>query len=182
MKQFTLGFPSENVDKNNTFKSKFMKAIAEKFPFAKWHNNENDKLHSVDYIGPKDRLIFTLDEKPYISAFNRRFWNPQNLNDIKELFYPRPYKVKHYDYVDINEAMYTLRKYADEYYDYLRDRGYDYMLNGQPVRVYQNFVQIGNTIIPFNLDNYNFLLSPKYKETTNIIINLYKDCNFFEAA
>lgn len=168
MKQFTIGLPNAHVDNNGSFKNAILNKIADTFPFFKWDMN-NDKEFDLQYAGPSDRLIFDFNyEKPKFYAFNRRFWNPFNAFKTKK-------SVEHYNYTDLNRAMYKLHKYAEEYNDYLNDPGYDYINEyGEPVRIYKHFIQIGDTIIPFK--NYGaYFLTPKKKETQkimNTIINI----------
>lgn len=180
MKRYTLGIPNSLVDNTNSFKKSILNKIADTFPFFKWDMN-GDKTYDLQYAGPCDRLIFDLDlEKPKFYAFNRRFWSPFNPIKTENLD-----SVKHYSYYDIQKAMHKLHKYAKFYQDYLNDRGYDYITEtGDPVRIYQNFIQIGDHIIPFK--NYGaYFLTPKKEETTyitNVIMNIVNNTKINIAA
>lgn len=180
MKTFTIGLPNKHVDNKGTFKTNILKAIAEQFPFFKWNQNEDEKDFNLRYVGPSDRLIFDFtDNKPKFYAFNKRFWNPF------KTYKTNTDNTEHYTPYDLTIAMHKLRKYAAQYNDYLKDPGYDYLTEeGLPVRIYQNFIQIGDHIIPFkNHGFYSF--SPKKKEDTkivNIIMNIYNNIEINEAA
>ena len=179
MKTYTIGLPNTYIDNKGSFKKYILNSVAEQFPFFKWNQNEEEKDFNLRYAGPTDRLIFNFDNKePKFFAFNKSFWNPfKKYNTLKN--------TEHYSSLDLAKAMHKLRKYAKQYDDYLNDPGYDYINEfGQPVRIYQNFIQIGDTIIPFkNHGFYSF--SPKKEENTkiiNIIMNIYNNIEINEAA
>lgn len=186
MKRFTIGLPNTNVDKKGTFKANILKAIAEQFPFFKWNKNDNDKTHSIEYAGPTDRLIFDLNnfKNQRFYAFNKQFWNPFNVND--ELYYnSKPLtECKHYSPAELSIAMYKLHKYAEEYNSYLQDPGYDFINEfGEPVRIYKDFIQIGDHIIPFKSYNCYFANNTKTtKQDINIILNIVKNINITNIA
>lgn len=166
MKTFTIGLPKYNNDNKGSIKNYILKSVAEQFPFFKWNLNENEKYNNISYAGPADRLIFDFNTgSPKFYALNKRFWNPfsKHVDDNAE----------NYSSLDLMRAMIKLRKYADQYNDYLSDPGYDYINQfGQPVRIYQNFIQIGDHIIPFK--GYGmFLDKKKENKYINIIMNIY---------
>lgn len=172
MKTYTIGLPNSYNDSTGSVKNYILNTIAEQFPFFKWNTNEEEKDFNICYAGPTDRLVFNFNkEKPKFFAFNKRFWNPFKKYDTFE-------NTEHYSSFDVAKAMRKLRKYAKLYNEYLADPGYDYLTeSGEPVRIYKDFIQIGNTIIPFK--KYGFYsFSPKKEENlkiTNIIMNIYNN-------
>lgn len=176
MKRFTIGLPNFSIDNKGTFKNKILNKVAEQFPFFNWNKNDDEPVYNIEHAGPSDRLVFEIgnfDEKPQFYAFNRRFWNPIKTNP---LYYngKKLTEVEHYSIADLHRAMYKLHKYAEAYNDYLKDPGYDYVTEyGEPVRIYQNFIQIGDHIIPFKGYNTYFLNPTKtVKKDINIIMNI----------
>ena len=57
-----------------------------------------------------------------------------------------------------------------------KDPGYDFLYGNTPVRIYQNFIQIGNTILPLNdvYSSLNRFKKEKQENYINIIINISK--------
>lgn len=70
--------------------------------------------------------------------------------------------MRQYDAVsEFDLALKRLAEYAKIMEDYEEDRGYDFTYMGQPVRIYQKFIQIGYTIIP--IDNPSLFLNNYHK-------------------
>lgn len=175
MKTFTIGLPNKFNDNNGSIKNYILNTVAEQFPFFKWNTN-NEKVYDIQYAGPSDKLVFEFGKEPYFYALNRKFWNP---------FIKPSNNTENYTPYEVAKAMHNLRKYAEQYNDYLRDPGYDYLtLDGKPVRIYQKFIQIGDNIIPFKKHGF-YSFSPKKEENikiTNIIMNIYNNIEINEAA
>lgn len=176
MKTFTIGLPNNFDDNKGSIKNYILKTIAEQFPFFKWNQNKNEKYFNLQYAGPSDHLAFEIGEEPKFYALNKRFWNP---------FIKRPNTTTNYSAYDVAKAMRKLREYAEQYNDYLKDPGYDFINQyGEPVRIYHNFIQIGDNIIPFKKHGF-YSFSPKKEENikiTNIIMNIYNNIEINEAA
>lgn len=162
MKRFTIGLPNESVNNSGSIKNRILERIKDIYPFFKW-NVGGDKEFDLQYAGPKDRLIFDFgNDRPRFFAWNRRFWNP--FNTMKDV----PTSTEHYTANELNKALLKLHKYAKQYNNYFDDNGYDYITaNGEPVRIYQTFIQIGDHIFPFK--GYNL---KSYKKETPYIINV----------
>lgn len=184
MKQFTITLPNNKIDNNGSLKARILQAAAEKLPFAKWHgvNTKSCPLFDVEYAGPKDKLTFGLNKNAHFAALNKRFWNEGKAFVITPIA-NKSFNVKNYNAdSELDKALLRIQEYADFLEDKERDPGYDFMFMGQPVRIYQKFIQIGNNIIPTT--NTAFFKREENKPIINIIVNISKTkniTNIFEA-
>lgn len=174
MTQFTITLPNNKIDATGSLKKRILQAAAEKLPFAKWHglHTKSNPLFDVCEAGPKDKLCFGLNRLAAFSALNKRFFIDKPGSIICPFVQAnRAYNVKNYNAdSELEKALNRLQEYADFLEDKKRDKGYDFLYMGQPVRVYQKFIQIGNTIIP--TDKLSFFKREENKPIINIIINL----------
>ena len=179
MKSFTINLPKYNLDNKGTVKNRIMKAIQEKLPFAKWHGihtEENPDL-SVAYAGPEDYLGITdFENNVYFHALNKKFFNP-----CRECSALCPFAKTHNgirNYNGLTEFDIALRK-IEAYAKWLEeqeDPGYDFLIGNTPVRIYQNFIQIGNSIFALKdiTSALNRFSEKKKDNIINIIINISK--------
>ena len=179
MKSFTINLPKYNLDNKGTVKNRIMKAIQEKLPFAKWHGihtEENPDL-SVAYAGPEDYLgITNFENNVYFHALNKKFFNP-----CRECSALCPFAITHNgirNYDGLTEFDIALRK-IEAYAKWLEeqeDPGYDFLYGNTPVRIYQNFIQIGNSIFALKdiTSALNRFSEKKKDNIINIIINISK--------
>lgn len=180
MTSFTITNPHKNIDNNGTLKSRILKEIANKLPFAKWHgiHTEEDPKYSIAFAGPEDELHFNFNEPIHFSALNKRFFTPKTKCTCCDCpFANSKLNLNYYDgFTDFDLAMRRIQKYIKHMIELEEDPGYDFLWGDTPVRIYQNFIQIGNSIVPMN-DPYATLnrLSNRSKENIiNIIINVSK--------
>ena len=179
MKSFTIQLPTYKLDNNGTVKNRIMQAIQEKLPFAKWHgiHTEESPL-SVCYAGPEDYLGITkLKDNVYFHALNKKFFDPCRKCTALCPFAKKPFSLNNYDgLTEFDLALRKIEKYAKWLAEQEEDPGYDFLYGNTPVRIYQNFIQIGNSIFPLN--NINSTLNRFKKEKKdnfiNIIINISK--------
>lgn len=179
MKSFTINLPKYNLDNKGTVKNRIMKAIQEKLPFAKWHGihtEENPEL-SVAYAGPEDYLgITNFENNVYFHALNKKFFNPCRECSALCPFAKTHNGIRNYDgLTEFDIALRKIEAYA-KWLEEQEDPGYDFLYGNTPVRIYQNFIQIGNSI--FALKDITSTLtrfSEKKKDNIiNIIINISK--------
>lgn len=181
MTSFTIQLPEYNLDNNGTVKNRIMNAIQEKLPFAKWHGihtKENPEF-SIAYAGPKDYLgITNLGNNAYFHALNKKFFNPcKKCSCCSCPFANDTFALNNYDsFTEFDLAMRKINKYAEWLKEQEEDPGYDFIYEGQPVRIYQNFIQIGNLILALNDINssLNRFKKDKKDNIINIIINISK--------
>jgi hypothetical protein len=174
MTQFTITLPKQSIDPKGSLKSRILQAAAKKLPFAKWHgiDTPSNPLFDVEYAGPKDKLCFGLNSNAGFSALNKRFWD----NKKEDVYYipflaNKSSKPKNYNAFDqLDLALKRLQEYADFLEDKERDPGYDFLYFGQPVRVYQKFIQVGNDIIPTS--DLNFFKREEQTPIINLIVNI----------
>ena len=179
MKSFTINLPKYNLDNKGTVKNRIMKAIQEKLPFAKWHGihtEENPEL-SVAYAGPEDYLgITNFENNVYFHALNKKFFNPCRECSALCPFAKTHNGIRNYDgLTEFDIALRKIEAYA-KWLEEQEDPGYDFLYGNTPVRIYQNFIQIGNSIFPLNDINSTLNRFKKEKKDNfiNIIINISK--------
>jgi len=177
MKSFTIELPNKNIDNKGTIKNRILKEIATKFPFLKWHgiHTPETKEESISYAGPNDLLAFGINKNAHFSALNYKLNKCKNCPCYHCETASEPFYVDTFNGVtEFDIAMRRLAKYAKYVEEQEKDPGYDFLWYNQPVRIYQKFIQIGNTIIPTN-NPYrllNTLKEEKKNELINIIINI----------
>ena len=179
MKSFTINLPKYNLDNKGTVKNRIMKAIQEKLPFAKWHGihtEENPDL-SVAYAGPEDYLgITNFKNNVYFHALNKKFFDPCRECSALCPFAKTHNGIRNYDgLTEFDIALRKINAYA-KWLEEQEDPGYDFLYGNTPVRIYQNFIQIGNSIFPLNDINSSLNRFKEEKKNTfiNIIINISK--------
>ena len=179
MKSFTINLPKYNLDNKGTVKNRIMKAIQEKLPFAKWHGihtEENPDL-SVAYAGPEDYLGITdFENNVYFHALNKKFFNP--CRECSALCpFAKPHNgIRNYDgLTEFDIALRKIEAYA-KWLEEQEDPGYDFLIENTPVRIYQNFIQIGNSIFALKdiTSTLNRFSEKKKDNIINIIINISK--------
>lgn len=180
MKSFTINLPKYNLDNKGTVKNRIMKAIEEKLPFAKWHgiHTPENKDLSVAYAGPEDYLCITpLKDNVYFHALSKKFFNP-----CKKCMAKCPYancmlNLNNYDgLTEFDLALRKINAYAKWLEEQEEDPGYDFLYDGMPVRIYQNFIQIGNSIFALKdiAASLNRFKKEKKDKLINVIINISK--------
>lgn len=118
-------------------------------------------LFNGDYTDTRDFI------NTYYAPYSKKEFSKRVFNNCP--CYNCPFKETNNDYTldDLDDAIYKLQNYKTKY----DLDNYDYKILGMPVKVYQNFVQIGYNIIP--RDEYGHILIayiPKKEYTT--IINI----------
>lgn len=179
MKSFTINLPKYNLDNKGTVKNRIMKAIQEKLPFAKWHgiHTEEDPDLSVAYADPEDYLGITdFENNVYFHALNKKFFDPCRECSALYPFAKTHNGIRNYD--GLTEFDIALRK-IEAYAKWLKeqeDPGYDFLYGNTPVRIYQNFIQIGNSIFALKdiTSTLNRFSEKKKDNIINIIINISK--------
>ena len=136
---------------SNNLKSYLTNNAKKAFPwlFSSSYSNTRDFIN--EYYGPLAKTNFTTSRNNV--CYNCPF--AKSVNKSK------------YDLDDLDSAIYKLQNYRNNH----DVDDYDYSLFGVPVKVYQNFIQIGYTIIP--KDKYGHLMIvaiPKEERTTIIDI------------
>ena len=179
MKSFTINLPKYNLDNKGTVKNRIMKAIQEKLPFAKWHGihtEENPDL-SVAYAGPEDYLGITdFENNVYFHALNKKFFNPCRECSALCPFAKTHNGIRNYDgLTEFDIALRKIEAYA-KWLEEQEDPGYDFLYENTPVRIYQNFIQIGNSIFALKdiTSTLNRFSEKKKDNIINIIINISK--------
>lgn len=140
------------------YKNYIIERLTKRFPWLTIDGIDEPKTYSgVQYAGPDSVLTFGT------SKYHNVSWSDLSLDKIKDkgiaiyslntwgLFLDRLE-----NYAKNNHPLYFLCDKEGE--DKL---GYDYKLNDQPVKIYDNFIQIGSDIIP----RKQFMKKPEPKTT-----------------
>ena len=179
MTSFTINLPKYNLDNKGTVKNRIMKTIQEKLPFAKWHGihtEENPEL-SVAYAGPEDYLCITnFENNVYFHALNKKFFDPCRECSALCPFAKTHNGIRNYDgLTEFDIALRKIEAYA-KWLEEQEDPGYDFLYGNTPVRIYQNFIQIGNSIFALKdiTSALNRFSEKKKDNIINIIINISK--------
>ncbi len=182
MKNFILNL-GNNIDRASSLKEKMLNAMS-KYPFFKWHgiDTDEDRRYSVAYAGTGDYLTFGLNNEAYFAAINKRYFKPETPNVMfsKNRFVRYDEKPYIYSQDNFYTALSNIAAHAKAVNDYLEDPGYDYKINGVPVRVYSSFIQIGSQIIPFkNYSPYLFKLKEEERmDIFKIVIKMNTEFDF----
>lgn len=177
MKSYIFELPEKKYDNKGFLKNLVINHIAEKYPFLTMDGIDGPKTEtSLQYAGPGDFISLGVHPKYHISSVKKNDWynGCSNCFNYKCPFNAlnRPEKINLLSDFDI--AMKKLDEYANSTGQYL-DKGYDYKWFGTPVRIYQNFIQIGMTIIPKKGDYFILPEDLSQKEITiinNVIYNI----------
>ena len=153
-----------------------------------YNNSDNNYNNLKNYLNNNAKKSFPWlfsgdynDTRDFIDTYYGPY-TKKNFNNIKFNncpCYNCPFnscKKSSYDIDDLDDAIYKLQCFNSK--NNITD--YDYKLFGMPVKVYQNFIQIGYNIIP--RDEFGHIMidcipKEEYKTIINIIttINIYMD-------
>lgn len=173
MKRFYIELPSKEQDNKGILKDILVKNILTRFPFLSVDGVDTplNKRSSVQYAGPGD--FITIGDSPLVDVAAKRkrrsFWDI--IRGEKAMIVNNTPKINLYN--DFDAAIERLEEYAEEKKIRL-DKGYDFKYFGTPVRIYQNFTQIGNHIIPRrnNRDYFDSLNSKDKQIIINVIVQI----------
>lgn len=177
MKTFTIEFPNQKIDATGIYKNYLLNRLNDAYPDLTIDGIDSEKTtNSYQYIGPRARVGFGTSPLFNVSRYNPcdtcPFTCPFKFNELKN------YNIA----TDFQRAMKKLNDYAE----YVRmckglENSYDYKYFGIPVKEYQNYIQVGNTIIPKRNGMYCFDNLTKTQKTTvtNVIVNINKITNIY---
>lgn len=159
MKTFTITLPNKKADSEGVYKNYLLKRLLLSYPELTIDGIDSEETeNSYQYLGPNSRIMFGANyySKCDVAKYQTCKYCP---------FYNEP---KNYDIATSFElAMKKLDEYSKQKYGY--KKLYDFVLeDGTPVKEYQNFIQVGRTIIPKN--NIRYTLN-NLREKERIVIN-----------
>lgn len=159
MKTFTITLPNKKADSEGVYKNYLLKRLLLSYPELTIDGIDSEETeNSYQYLGPNSRIMFGANyySKCDVAKYQTYKYCP---------FYNEP---KNYDIATNFElAMKKLDEYSKQKYGY--KKLYDFVLeDGTPVKEYQNFIQVGRTIIPKN--NIRYTLN-NLREKERIVIN-----------
>lgn len=172
MKTYLFELPEKKYDNKGFLKDLVINHIAEKYPFLTMDGIDGPKTHSsLQYAGPGDFIALGASPKYDFCTIRKNDWYNTNISEccyncpFSPLNCKKPEKYNLLSQFDI--AMKKIDEYAQRTGKTF-DKGYDYKWFGLPVRIYQNFVQIGMTIIPKKNDLFILPDNLTEKEIINI--------------
>lgn len=175
MKTYIFELPEKKYDNKGFLKNAVINHIAEKYPFLSMDGIDGPKTYkSLQYAGPGDFITLGLSDKYDISFIRKNDWyNGCSSCDNYHCPFSSLKKPEKYNLLSqFDIAMKKIDEYAKSK-GYALDKGYDYKWFGLPVRIYQNFVQIGMTIIPKKGDYFILPDTLTEKEITTINTVIY---------
>lgn len=170
MKTYLFELPEKKYDNKGFLKNLVINHIANKYPFLSMEGIDGPKTYnSLQYAGPEDFIAVGINDTYDISTIRKNDWYNGCYN---EPCYKCPFssmkQPEKYDLLSqFDIAMQKIDEYAKKK-GYSLDKGYDYKWFGMPVRIYQNFVQIGMTIIPKKNNHFILPTNLTKTEVTNI--------------
>lgn len=152
MKSFTITLPNKKSDPKGTYKQFLLNRLNNTYPELSIDGIDGPESGtSYQYIGPNDRVGFGCSPRYHVSKCICPFRN----------------SCENYSLTNKFEA--AMKKLNDYYEAQKLPRGYDYVIGGLPMREYNSYVQIGNTIIPKRKNTY--CLSELSPRQINIVVN-----------
>lgn len=165
MNTYTFTLPKNTIKANN-YKNKLISRIVNAYPWMTI-DSKHDYPYSdigIEYMRPGDAFSIGISNTHNIS------WLPKETLDIANLC-----GIKNYDLeIEFEEAISALTKYAERAYPFYVEKGYDFKdIFGRPVKIFDDFIQIGYDIIPRHNSSYFYNIKPETKKTViDIIIKI----------
>lgn len=171
MKTYTFTLPKkENTAK--TYKESLMKRVVTAYPWMTVESKSDYPScdYGIEYAGAGDYITLGLSKTHNIGWMPKecascpfKCWGDNVINfDLETEFY---------------NAMNALNLYAKENYPFIKDYDFEDEF-GTPIKIFDNFVQIGYDIIPIATGSLNYL-KPKTKKTIIDIVIKIKNKNWF---
>jgi hypothetical protein len=166
MKTYTFTLPKNN-NSAKIYKEKLMDRIITAYP---WMTVESkcDYPYSndgIEYASAGDMITLGVSKTHNVSWLPKEIYTNKTAEELaKELFGFDPYNNINFDLeTEFYKAINALNVYANEHYPFEKD--YDYVDEfGTPIKIFDNFIQIGYEIIPIAAGSLNHL-KPKTKKT-----------------
>ena len=170
MKKFYIQLPSENKDPKGLLKKYLVEKILGRSPWLSFAGIDTPSVNrGVQYAGPKDYIVFDPNAEFDV--------NWATYDDLAESTKAIPtYNL----YDNFTAAIEKLEHYARAKHPFFSKPDYDFKYFGQPVKVFDNYVQIGYDIIPRN--NVRFYLSSLPEKSINNITNVIVKINNYKFA
>ena len=165
MKTYTFTLPKNN-DSAKIYKEKLMDNIITAYP---WMTVESkiDYPYSddgVELAGPGDMITIGVSKTHNVSWLPKEIYHNLDTDNLIKLFGIDPYTNINFDLeTEFNSAIKALRIYAAENYPFKKDYDFEDEF-GTPIKIFDNFIQIGYDIIPIASGSLNYL-KPKTKKT-----------------
>lgn len=171
MNTYTFTLP-KNIIKANTYKNKLINRIVNAYPWMTI-DSKHDYPYSdigIEYMRPGDAFSVGISNTHNIS------WLPKETFNVADLIGIQNYNLE----TEFEAAINALTKYANTHYPFYVEKGYDYKdMFGRPVKIFDDFVQIGYDIIP-RKDSYYFTnMKPEMKKTIIDIVIKVKNNTCF---
>lgn len=174
MKTFTFTLPKNN-DTAKIYKNKLMDRIVTAYPWLTVES-ETDYPYSnydIKYAGAGDTITLGISKTHNVSWLPHELYTDMTSEELAlKLFGIDPYNNINFNLeTEFSKAMNALNLYALKNCPYEKD--YDFINEfGTPVKIFDNFIQIGYDIIPIEAGSMNHLKPKTKKVILDIIIKI----------
>lgn len=165
MKTYTFTLPKNNSAK--IYKEKLMDRIITAYP---WMTVESkiDYPYSddgIEWAGPGDMITLGISKTHNVSWLPKEIYTDNTAEELaKKLFGFNPYNNINFDLeTEFYNAIDALNTYACAHCPFVKDYDFEDIF-GTPVKIFDNFIQIGYEIIPIAAGSFK-RLKPKTKKT-----------------
>ena len=174
MKTYTFKLPKNN-NSAKLYKDKLMNRIITAYPWMTI-DSKFDYPYSktgIEYAEGGDTITLGVSKNFNISWFPKEIYNDPDVTKIAYKLYGfNPYTNINFDLeTEFNTAILALSAYAKENCPYKLD--YDFKNEfGTPIKIFDNFIQIGYDIIPIESGSLNYITPKVKKNVINLIIKI----------
>ena len=139
MNKFYIKLPSANIDPKGALKSFLVNKMLSAKPWLRYAGIDTPRVErGIQYASADDYIVFDSS-----ATFDVDWAKSSDLSESTKRYIPV------YDlYTDFNSAINKLESYARAKCPFFSEPDYDFKYFGQPVKVFDNYVQIGLNIIP----------------------------------
>lgn len=171
MKSYTFTLP-KNTKTAKTYKESLMDRVINAYPWMTVESKSDYPYsnNGIEYAGAGDMITLGLSKTHNIS------WLPEECANC-------PFKCWGNDVINFDletefyKAIAALDSYAKENYPFEKDYDFEDEF-GTPIKIFDNFIQIGYEVIPIATGSLNYL-KPKTKKTIIDITIKIKKCGLF---
>lgn len=171
MKSYTFTLP-KNTKTAKTYKESLMDRVINAYPWMTVESKSDYPYsdNGIEYAGAGDMITLGLSKTHNIS------WLPEECANC-------PFKCWGDDVINFDletefyKAIAALDSYAKENYPFEKDYDFEDEF-GTPIKIFDNFIQIGYEVIPIATGSLNYL-KPKTKKTIIDITIKIKKCGLF---
>lgn len=173
MKTYTFTLPKNN-NTANKYKEMLMDRITTAYPWMTVESNIDYPFSDdgIEYAGAGDMITLGISKTHNVSWLPKEIYKDYTTRQLAiKLFGFDPHKNINFNLeTEFESAMKALKNYATTHCPF---KDYDYETEfGTPVKIFDNFIQIGYEIIPIKAGSLNYLKPETKKTVINIIVKI----------